>query len=270
MWFTIILLGCLAVLVAGMFLWLRSQRDRSEVAPVFTPPEILATLRQSATPTPSDVEAMAIIRSAIAASDLESLRAFVHPSPEVGEQEMLGFFAATKERDGILIQHQWIGRADSLDLQNQSTMLVFNRDGKTHRRTAMLLPSESGNWRLDFPSYARWCDPPIRLMDDPAGYPGGRVRVIANRDNYFNGPFADERTWACYMIGSPDNETPAFGYCRIGSREQLTLESIIMRTQDPPRVTLDVARLDGAEPRQLLINGVIAEGWVVAAPAMAR
>jgi len=262
LWLSILLIGCFLVLGFGMFLWLNSQGDRRNIAPIVVQADSLPALNLTAFPPPSEREAVEILQSAIHARDEETLRAYVHDNPEVDLSGMLEFFAATDEREGSWVNHQWVGSSDTAQLQIQSMILAFNKDGRITNRYAMLVPNESGVWRLDFPSYARWCDPPIHLMKEPTGYPGGRVRVLIARDHYFNGPFSDDREWICYAITSPDSEITSFTYCPVGSPEHRALDGILARSALQARVTLEIARVENAQPSQFRIANVVSEGWV--------
>ncbi|MFU8892491.1 MAG: hypothetical protein ACNA8L_02580 [Luteolibacter sp.] len=266
LWLSVLLLSCLGALVVGMSLWLRSQADRKAIAPRFTLPDSLPALRLTDFPPPNEQKALSIVRNALAARDEETLRAAVHHSHEVAFAEMLDFFAATPTRDGPLVQHQWIGSTDTEHLQIQSMLLIFRKDGKITQRLAMLVPNESGSWRLDFPSFARWCDPPIQRMEDPAGHPGGRLRVFINRDHYFNGLFSNDREWACFVIASPDTEVTGYAYCPVGSEIENDLDTIIARSGRQTRVTLEVARQEGAQTRQFRITNLIGHDWIAVNP----
>jgi hypothetical protein len=266
LWLSIILVGCFIALFVGMMLWLSSQGDRKDIAPLFVRDDSLPALHLTDFPPPNEREAMEIIRSAIAARDEETLRTFVHDSHEADTADVLRFFADTGERDGKLIQHQWIGSSDTAQLQIQTMILAFSNDGRITNRLAMLVPNESGIWRLDFPAYARWCNPPIQLMNEPSGYPGGRVRVFLGRDTYFNGPFSSDREWACFAITSPDTETSGFAYCRVHSPEHQALETMLAQTARQIRATLEIARVENAESRQFRITSVVSQDWVAVNP----
>lgn len=266
LWLSIILIGCFGALGFGMFAWLRSQSDRKNIAPVFARADSLPALGLTDFPPPSEREAMEIIQNAINARDPESLSAFVHDTHEVDSDGIIKFFTATEQRDGRLVNHQWVGSSDTEKLQIQNMVIAFDKDGRITNRLAMLVPSESGTWRLDFPSFARWCDPPIQLMGEPDGYPGGRVRVFAGRDHYFNGPFSDDREWACYAIASPDSEITGFGYCPVNSPEHQAMEAILSQAARQTRMTLEIARVENAQPRQFRITRVVSEDWVAVDP----
>jgi len=266
LWASIILVGCLATLGTVGFLWLRAQEDRKRIAPRFAVQQALPALQLTDFTPPSEREAIAIIQHALNARDAETLREFVHDSHEVTPEQMLAFFAATGERDGAFNRHQWIGSSNTETLQIQSMVLAFEKDGRITQRLAMLVPSEAGEWRLDFPSFARWCDPPIQLMEQPDGYPGGRVRVFLTPDLYFNGPFSDDREWACFSFTSPDIEKGGFAYCRIGSPEHISLQAAFAMSGRAIRANLEIARVPEAQSRQFLIKNIVSKDWIAIHP----
>ena len=260
-WITLILFVCLSVFVGGMILWLRSQADRESIASRHE----TATSRQRLevfTP-PSERDAVQIVQNAMAARDAETIRMFIHDTREADVDAMLAFFSESAARDGEVIQYQWIGTADVGRMQIQSVNVIFEKNYQRNVRTAMLVPDESGVWRLDFPFFSRWCDPPIRLIDHEAGYPGGRVRVLVVRDLYFNGPFSDDREWACYAFISPDSENSGFAYCRIGSQEHAEMQDLLNSRQGAAtRVTLEIRRAEGAEQRQFELTRIVTDDWM--------
>ncbi len=262
LWLTIILTGCFVVMATVSVLWLRAQKDRRGIALRYAPIESEVALTLTDFPPPAERDAIGIIYGAIASEDADTLLQFVHQSGEVSVDEMLGFFAATEERDGILTGHQWVGSADTETLQIQSIILAFEKEGKPNYRMGMLVPTESGEWKMDFPSYARWCDPPIQQIEESGGYPGGLVRAILANDLYFNGPFSDDREWACFQLSSPDVESSVFAYCRIDSPEHEAIAKAFAQGARQIRMTLEIARVDGAQPRQFLITRIVNQEWL--------
>ncbi len=261
-WLSIILTGCFVTLGVVSVLWLRAQSDRRQIAPRFTTVETLPALSITNFTPPTEREALAIIRNAIAARDEESLLEFVHQNEEIPLGEMLAFFANTEERDGMLSNRQWIGSSDTATRQIQSMIVAFDNGGLPSHRIAMLTPTSSGVWKIDFPSYARWCDPPIHLMEQAGGYPGGRVRAFLSPDHYFNGPFADDRSWICFLVSSPDVSSTVFAYCRIDSPEHQALMEAFTPGIRQIRATFEIQRVEGAQDRQFLITSVVSSDWM--------
>jgi len=263
-WLAMLLLGTCAVIVAGMFLWLRAQSDRRNLAgsraQAFVP---AGESRVSRFPPPSEAVAMRIFQGALAARSEESISLYVRETPEVPVGQQISFLAETETRDGSLTQHRWIGTIEHETLQVQAISVHFDKNGRAQSRIAMLVPDSAGNWRLDFPAFARWCDPPIQLIDTADGHPGGRVRVFLQLDNYYNGIFANDREWICFRIDSPDAESSAYVYAAAGSPAHLALFSLLSPNVPTIPVTLEIERREGAEPRQFALTSVLADGWIL-------
>lgn len=268
LWILVLLLACFSVFVGGVILWLRSQDDRANIAARFEPTSSEPRLDTTIFIPPTERDAVQIVRTAIEATDVETIRAHIHETHEVDAEEMLAFLSTMPERHGEVVRYQWVGTVDAEDIQIQSVNVSFEQDHRLKTRNAMLVPDDAGTWRLDFPSFARWCDPPIELLDSEDGYPGGRIRVSVARDFYFNGPFADDREWVCFAFASPDTEARGLAYCRIGSPEHIAMRELLVSRQDTPALaTLEVRRVEGAERRQFELTRVVARNWLAVEPS---
>lgn len=267
LWISLILLAACASIAFGWISWLNSQADRKLIAQNLPPAGAMPALQITDFPPPSEGEALRIFQNALAADDEDALRKYVRDTPEVAPGEILAFFAASPQRDGHFVAHSWIGSSDTERLQIQVLRVIFDKDGSRNTRLAMLVPDDTGTWKLDFPAYARWCDPPIPLIDTRDGHPGGTVRVEIADDAYHNGPFADDRTWKCIAFGSTDSQSHGYGYIRIGSPQFRALQAILALNGRSPLATLEIERHPEAEPRQFVITRVIANGWIHTGPA---
>lgn len=272
-WLTLATLAVLAAFAGGMFFWLRSMGGRQASAPMFVA-DRQAELGQSlAIDPPSEREAQQIIERAILSSNATALHELIHITEEVSTSEMHEFFSELTERQGEIVQYQWIGTPErAQQFQRQMMNVVFEKDFLRTIRTAQLLPDVNGLWKLDFPSFARWCDPPIALMESAAGHPGGRVRAVFSRDSYYNGIFADEREWVCFSFTSPDADVSGYAYARIDSPVHEMMTSLLGRNRSaqssppaqssPTRLTVEIARVEGANPRQFELTRVVSGHWL--------
>lgn len=264
LWLALMIFVCLGAFAGGMLLWLRSQDDRAASAPRFEPPVSWQEWEFTDFTPPSEIEAVRIVQNAIAARDADTLREFVHETREADAETMLAFFSEMGARDGEVVRYNWIGAADShVHTQIQNVHVISEKDYMRTTRTAMLVPDASGTWRMDFPAFARWCDPPIQLLGQDEGYPGGRVRVITGRDFYFNGPFSDDREWVCFSFASPNSETTGFAYTRIGSQEHVRMQSMLEASETgAARITMEIRRVDGAMRTQFEISRIHNDNWL--------
>ena len=119
---------------------------------------------------------------------------------------------------------------------------------------------------MDFAAFARCVKPSWKELLD-GGCESGRVRVVAAKDNYYNGPFKDDRNWVAYKLVSPDIDEILVGYCRSGSAQHRAMELLWQRGEArQARVTLELHRPPdpaSAERRQFEITHVLAEDWVM-------
>lgn len=264
LWISLILLACCGAIATGLILWLRSQDDRKNISAQRNNPAILMpTLDITDFPPPSEGDALRIFLGALAARNEATLRQYVRDTDEADVDQMLAFFADSRNRDGKFSSHQWVGSSDTDSLQIQTLGIVFDGAERPTHRLAQLLPDAAGNWQLDFPAYARWCDPPIRLMDTDGGYPGGRIRCFIAPDAYYNGPFADDRKWASIAIASHETTTTGIGYVRLGSPQHRAIMAIFDGQPRRTRAILEIQRREGAQTRQFEITRVLAAGWVL-------
>jgi hypothetical protein len=170
----------------------------------------------------------------------------------------------------------WLGSIDRNGMQLEGIELVFPSEGKEHNRLALLVPDDRGVWKMDFGAFARTMKPswdelitryPPEGEETPVGPPpSGYLRVLFVGDNYYNGPFIDDQTWVSYgMLTIDRQDVQLMGYCKRDSLQHKAMEAILTKwpTDVPPRITVEVRRVAGAEPRQLEITGVLAEDWVV-------
>lgn len=265
---SILIAGSAVVMVLGVLMWLDAQGDRKKIAtPVaqFLGPDTSYGLGPDDSvwsSMPSDSEALAIIRGALAADSPETLSPYVHSIDEVSLNEMFEFFQQTAERDGDYQSHQIVRSNRNAGIPSKNIALTFQSDEDTHYRIVSIIPRDRNDWRIDFTSYARWCSPPLAQIDSAEGYPGGTVRVLLKPDYYFNGPFSSDREWACYQFANPDAENQGFAYCRIGSDQHQIIESALATGVKPARFTLQIERTDDAQPRQFMVTEVLRNDWL--------
>jgi hypothetical protein len=264
MWLAIVLVATFATLAGGFVVWKISQGDRRSLAPQFVLPveESYAVQRLTDFPPPDESAAIQFARAAVDAREPAAVAARFRPTNEADVNTMADFLATMQSTDGTIIGYEWIGPLDTDRLQIQAVLVKTRREERMLNRLVLLVPDDQGDWRVDFPAFARLCDPPIQLMDTPDGYPGGRVRVFIASDTYYNGPFRDDQEWACFGIASPDCDQIGFAYAPRNSPQHLAMQAMLRAGERFTSATLDLHRLEGAEKRQFQIHRVLAEGWV--------
>jgi hypothetical protein len=131
-------------------------------------------------------------------------------------------------------------------------------------RIAFLTPNSTGVWQVDFDAFARTVEPTWQMLLEQ-GVKQARVRIVAAKDVYFNGPFHDESRWSCYRLESPDIGESLHGYCRVGTPEEAEMKKLFAEGEAMSRATLDLRRVAGAGARQFEISRVVARDWILPA-----
>jgi hypothetical protein len=212
-------------------------------------------------PSPSENEALGVVRSGLAVRDPGNVEKFFQIS-EGRDQEVVDFLTAMASSEGSAAEYQWLSSVDANQLSLDGVSVIFKGKEKATSRVALLTPDDSGTWKIDFDAFARTVKPGWKSILDLATQVAV-VRVIIVKESYFNGPFRDEKQWNCYGMASPDTDEVLMGYCKLNSPQEAALAEILSDGGSLKRVTLEIRRLESGEARQFEISQVIAEDWVV-------
>ena len=113
--------------------------------------------------------------------------------------------------------------------------------------------------RVDYDSFARYATESWEDLQD--GQAAKEVRLMAEKDLYFNNGFQDEEKWVCFKLTSPDWPKTVWGYAPVGSITAELLTSIVSARSQ--RVTLALrSEADSHVRSQFLIEKVVINGWV--------
>lgn len=177
---------------------------------------------------------------------------------------------------------QWVGYIDSMTVPMASLAIPYDSN---KWRVLLVTPNKDGKWKVDLDSYMRLCSPSLEKIaagDADEAF----VRMIATRDNYFNGPFSDENVWNCYSLRLDSFESTIYGYCKKGSKQDNAMRAVEKRNAKvsgkdlpgtsinmmgqpdraiPMRVALRLKKVDGSTSQQYEIASVISDDWVVSA-----
>ncbi len=218
-------------------------------------------------PSPDRKEALDLVRRAVTARDAIEIAA-LYRNGAARSAEIVGFLNALEVTDGRLERYEWLGSMDVNGLLVEGVAVVFKGHEKPAGRIAFLTPDPAGNWQMDFDAFARTVSPSWKeLFRNGGEQEQARVRVIAGRDVYYNGPYRDESQWTCYAIVSPDTDELLHGYCRVGTPEADGMSRLFSDGEATSRVTLELRRTKDAEPRQFEISRVLAKDWILPDPA---
>jgi hypothetical protein len=217
--------------------------------------------------SPSQEAALELVKQALAVRDADKVTAYFRvgtTSPET----VVGFLRDMEDVDGAIKEYVWLSSMDANGLLLDGVAVYSQIGDKKKDRLALLTPDESGRWKIDYDAFARTVKPSWSEILAPDSR-HGLVRVLFEIDNYYNGPFKDEKQWTCYRLGCPELKDDLLGYCRKGSPQAVAMariqanSSIIIRRKKLCRATLEICRTEGAELRQFEITRVLAEDWVV-------
>lgn len=252
-------LVALAVIGATSALWMSLRPKR---VPVEAQADHESQVRvASRFPSPSREQALDLVRRAIATRDSQTVGSLFRDG-DARSAEILDFLKGLETTDGCIERYDWLSSMDMNELLVEGVLVVFRGREKPGERIAFLTPDSAGNWRMDFDAFARTVSPSWRELLGNA-VEGARVRVVACKDVYYNGPFGDESRWACYGIASLDTEEILHGYCRVGSSEADAMKKLFSEGESMSRVTLELRRVKGAESRQFEISRVLAKDWIL-------
>lgn len=257
-----VMLGCmtLAVLCVAFSLWIQS-REPTEVTATNSGETEARERIASKFPSPSREQALEQVKLALTNRN-PGLLASLFRMGDASSAEVLDFLQSSEQQDGSLVRYDWLSSLDADGLLLEGVLVVYTKHEKPVERIAFLTPDESGNWKLDFESFARSIRPSWKeLLGKQADE--ALVRVLVGRDYYYNGIYS-EKEWICYTIASPDMEELLRGYCKVGSPEAERMQGLFTQGQKPSRATLEIRHRMEAESKQFEITRLVARDWVVA------
>ncbi len=260
-----ILLVAMAVVSLGVVLWLWVS---SKITTGVPKPALAVSQNQpveqptARVPSPSERDAIALVKRAVAVRDPAEVKSFFQTGSSSPE-EVVQFLEAMKSFDGPVDEFAWLSSLDVNRLTVDGVAVRFDESDGLRNRLALLTPDAKGEWKIDFDAFARTVRPPWHdFIEKP--FETAVVRVFFVKDNYFNGPFRDEKKWMCLTLKSPDKEEALFGYCKTGSPQAAAIDWIFSKNGlRPSRVTLELRRVEGAAPLQFEISRVLAEDWIL-------
>lgn len=255
--------GALAALMLALACWLILRfRQNEEVAERDAGGAEPVVRVASKFKSPSQEEALALVKKALALRNPSEVDALIHPG-EATVLEVVDFLKTLRLKDGEISDYLWMSSLYKNDLQLEGVQVMFASMDKPKSRMAILTPDANGIWKMDFAAFARWGKPALAdLLEKKAST--AIVRVYTAKDLYYNGPFSDDRKWAAYKLASPDVDEVLVGYCKAGSAQHRAMEAMWSHGEIAvSRATLEIRRVEGADRWQFEIVRVLAEDWVM-------
>jgi len=218
--------------------------------------------------SPDEDVALRIVKRALTNRDPAQVEFLVHPGGAT-PAEVIGFMRDSDARDGKIDRYIWLSSMDVEGLQMEGVLVIYAGKEPPGERLAFLTPDDKGVWKLDFDGFARSSRPSWKdLLDERVDR--AQVRVFIAKDEYFNGIYDNDTHWTSFGMVSiesnallPEGQQLLRGYCKVGSPQAKAMARIFDTETRVHRVTLEVLRVKGADPRQFQITRVLGEDWVL-------
>ena len=220
-----------------------------------------AALHNLPAPPPEELEKT--VASLLAVRNPRDLDPLIRGS-SLRPEQIVDRLVSLEKEDGKVRSVRYLRPIDSRSLRLESVLVTFDTG---RNRIAFLSPDIDKQWRVDFDGFARQVNPTWdRIISGTAGEATVRVQVIP--DNYYNGVFQDEQSWACFAMPSPDHETLIFGYVARGTPQHAALTSTMSRGERRlqgglQRMTLMIRHPGSGDRRQFEITRVLSDEWAL-------
>ncbi|MBK1827396.1 hypothetical protein [Haloferula rosea] len=207
-------------------------------------------------------------RSLVNARSADDLRGLIRPG-KISAVQAVQVLHDLSIDQGPPQSPRWMGSVDSL-MRPLEAVLVPYAEGRG--RLVLFTPDNSGNWMIDFDAFAQLSEPRLEaLVSGKAS--SGTLRVLANRDTYYNGIYTDESRFACFALRSAQSDAVIYGYCAYDSDAMAALLAVEAKaaagetaTKDPrqirSRIMVEVERKPESADKQFEITRVLSDTWV--------
>lgn len=258
-----VMLSALVLAILGLTVWFwLVPKMNARAAATGRPPAVTRETARAVVkyPPPSEAEALAAVKQGLGIRDPEMIAEYFRPGSS-DPRTIVDFLRGLGASEGAIYRYEWIGGIATLGLPIEGVVVHSKANDKQYNRLALLTPDVAGRWKIDFDAFARTVKPTwSELLEQRAE--AAQVRVYAVKDNYYNGVFINDQEWVCYGLASPDMEQILLAYCKIGSQQAAVMDRIFAVENQMTRITLEIRRVAGGEPRQFEIAKVIAMDWV--------
>lgn len=170
----------------------------------------------------------------------------LHPDGTVAAPGLADF-----NLDSDVIRHGDIAtvRVRTLDFQEKVMAFALTPDG----------------WKVDWESWVAWSDLPWKEFRAKKPSSPGTYRVRVKDVEYYNRSFSDESKWKSFLLETPEGIDTFYGYLPRDS----TFAAKLRPNPDQPAApfVLSLRFPENAEAdNQVLIESILAEGWVLENP----
>jgi hypothetical protein len=201
-------------------------------------------------------EAEPLVRSFLDATRIEDMLPLVR-NPEVAEARM------RRQYPGGVIEAFGMAAFDTTsELSRHGSILAVGIRTRSYENRSVAFFDTPEGIRIDWESWVGWSEMSWEEFFSAKPETAKVFRVQLSSVDYFNFEFSDDIKWKSYRLESPDGEHAVFGYVERGS----VLDSRLHPSPDVKQVALTLALKfpeDTTAGNQVLIENVIAEGWVL-------
>lgn len=259
-WTMIFALIGVAVLALFAMFWLMPMLEKRKQVATGRDKVVYEAIEKPVDTVPGENESIRIAQRALEAKTPAEVEKWIRPDTATSD-EVMEFIVGLRGKEGEIKRYEWMPRLDTSREDISGVVVFYEKDGKISNRLALLIPDEDGRWKMDFPAFARLSVPSWEtfLGEDGAS---ALVRVYVAKDQYYNGPFAEQEGWRCFGIASPDVPELMYGYCQMDSPQHRALEELLGGASKA-RVVLGIEKVEGASDRQFRIKRVMAQDWAV-------
>jgi hypothetical protein len=265
----IAILAVAAVILVGIVAWWLMPEKKAPAAVVDAPQSMTPPAAASATttnngglivapPKPLLIEIESAVKAFLEAPTREEALALVL-DPEASARKWDAWFAgeayAAPGFQGIVGDPVTSGTGEG------ATSLAQVRTGNFKLREIQLV-KQDGRLRVDWDSWVAWSEMTWDEFRTKKPTEPVLFRVQLSAVEYFNFAFNDDNEWSSYRLDSPDGMETMYGYVKRTSDLDKRLHPA-----DPADETKWVLKLkfppDATRDNQVLIDSVVAEGWLV-------
>lgn len=264
-WSIVLTVGTTLVIGGFVWYWLRTRGGVAAAAEPVIRPGAERVVSRFASPT--EDEALALVRRGLAARDAESV-GHCFRLGDAKPAEVISFLDDLERQLGKPDRLDWLSSMDTDGMLLEGVLVTHEGESAPSERIAFLIPDERGIWRIDFAAFARICRPALNKLTQP-DVQSAVVRVFIAKDSYFNGPFRDDSQWLCFAMASPDlsdlesgDRTVLRGYCKTDSAQAKALLQLFADGGRMCRSTLEIRKVAGADDSQFEIARVLSGEWV--------
>lgn len=156
-------------------------------------------------------------------------------------------------------RHVWVNELNAV-------VVSYSTPGQVPRAVALRQASD-GRWLVDWPSAAAIGDVPLSEFRTRRDTTPRLFRLLANRDDYFNHSFAQDREWICLRLSDHTLSHRLYAYARRGTPvAEKVLKAPLAKGLNPSPIMLRLRfPADAPTDNQTEITEFVGMGWITSA-----